>query len=258
MSRFLSFGLGAAAVVVIALLLGSQLLGPPANTGNTGGPRPTPEPTATVEPTAQPTPTPEGLLPEGTHLILDGAVDESQVDIPSITVTIPASGWYGEVGGGILTKEDDPGSPDGAGMIVFSQHEYIVYGDACHWESSVPEAPVNTVDELVDALSSQASRDASEPTDIYLSGHAGTSITLQAPDDLDVSECDPGYGGSWDCGGVGTEPCGYTSGSGEIETVYIVDVDGVIVAWVTGHHPGTPPDVVAERDAIVQSAIFGA
>lgn len=252
MNRFITFGLGAAAVIVIGLLLGSQLLGQ-TNTGNPGGVSPTPEATATVEPTPQP----EGLLPEGPHVILSGAVDDSQVDIPRLTVTIPAPGWYGELGGGILLKNESADPPDGAGMIVFSQEEYIVYGDACHWTSSVPETPVTTVEELVDALSSQASREASEPIDVNLGGYAGKSITLRVPDDLDVSECDSGHAGSWDCGGIGFDPCGYSTGSTEIETVHVLDVDGVLVAWVTVHHPGTPIDVVAELEAIVQSATFG-
>ena len=177
--------------------------------------------------------------------------------IPPLTVTIPAPGWYGEVGGGILVKNDKHGPPDGAGMIIFVQPEYIVYGDACHWETTVPDTPATTVDEVVAALSSQASRDASEPVDITLGGYAGKSITLEVPDDVDFTECDPGYGGSWDCGGDGMAPCGYHSGPGEIDTVYILDVDGLIMAWNTSYYAGTPAEDVAELEAIVQSASFG-
>ncbi len=72
-------------------------------------------------------------------------------------------------------------------MIIFVQPEYIVYGDPCHWETTMPETPVTTVDEFVAALSSQASRDASEPVDITLGGYAGKSITLEVPDDVDFS-----------------------------------------------------------------------
>ena len=116
---------------------------------------------------------------------------------------------------------------------------------------------MTTVDEFVAALSSQASRDASEPVDITLGGYAGKSITLEVPDDVDFAECDPGYGGSWDCAGDGTSPCGYHSGAGEIDTVYILDVDGLIMAWNTKHYAGTPAEDVAELEAIVQSASFG-
>ncbi len=65
------------------------------------------------------------------------------------------------------------------------------------------------------------------------------------------------YGGSWDCGGDGMSPCGYHSGAGEIDTVYILDVDGLVMAWNTSYYAGTPAEDVAELEAIVQSASFG-
>ena len=216
-----------------------------------------PAPEASVaEPTPDPTPepTPVGLLPEGPYLILTGQADDPADDIPPLTVTIPAPGWYSEVDGGILLKNAKHGPPDMAGMIIFTSPEYIVYGDACHWETTVPETPATTVDELVAALASQASRDASEPVDITLGGYAGKSITLEVPDDVDFPTCDPGYSGSWDCG---DGPCGWHSGPGEINTVYILDVDGVTMAWVTNYYAGTPAEDVAELEAIVQSASFG-
>ena len=256
MNKFVAIALGAAAVVV-ALFVGAQLFASPGT--NVGGPglesSPTPE-ASVAEPTPDPTPTPVGLLPEGPHMILDRAADEQADTIP-LTVTIPAPDWYGEVGGGILEKNGHYGPPDGAGMIIFVQREYIVYGDACHWRTTTPDAPVTTVDAFVAALSSQASRVASDPVDITLGGYAGKSITLEVPDGLDFDECDPGYGGSWDCAGDGSSPCGYHTGASEIDTVYVLDVDGLIVAWNTEHHPETPAEVVAEIEAIVQSASFG-
>jgi hypothetical protein len=254
MNKILGFGLAAAAVVVLALFVGVQLLGSP--DGGTGG-QPTLSATPDPTPEATPEPTPVGLLPEGSHMILDGKADGPAPNFLSLTVTIPAPDWYGEVGGGELVKSDNHEPPDGAGMIIFVKPEYIVYGDACKWETTLPDSPATTVDELVAALASQASRDASEPVDITLGGYTGKSITLEVPEGLDFTECDPGYGGSWSCGGDGEAPCGYHSGAGEIDTVYIIDVDGVIVAWNTKHYAGTPAEDVAELEAIVQSASFG-
>ena len=264
MNKFVSLGLGAAAVVV-ALVIGTQMLGAP-ESGGVGGasttePTSSTTPSPTMGPTVAPTPTPtpEGLLPEGPHVILDGQADDPANNIPPLTVTIPAPGWYGEVGGGILVKGpvDDYRPPDGTGMIVFTQREYMVYGDACTWRTTVPDAPATTVDAFVAALSSQGSRRASEPVDITLGGYAGRSITLEVPDDVDVTACDPGYGGSWSCDADGMSPCGYHTGPEEIDTVYVLDIDGVIMAWQTGHHTGTSAEDVAELEAIVQSASFG-
>jgi hypothetical protein len=58
MNRMLAVGLGAAAVVVIGLLLGAQLLGEPTGLGGPGEPTPTLEPTPIPTPTATPEPTP--------------------------------------------------------------------------------------------------------------------------------------------------------------------------------------------------------
>ena len=114
---------------------------------------------------------------------------------------------------------------------------------------------MTTVDEFVAALSSQGSVTASKPADITLGGYAGKSITLRVPDDVDFAECDPGSGASWSCGDA---PCGYHTGSPtEIDTVYILDVDGQVMAWLTNYHTGTSPDDVAELEGIVQSASFG-
>ena len=77
-----------------------------------------------------------------------------------------------EVGSGILVKNDRR-PPDGSGMIIFVGREYTVYGDACHWKTTLPDKPVTTVDEFVAALSSQGSVTASKPVDITLGGYAG-------------------------------------------------------------------------------------
>jgi hypothetical protein len=252
MNKFVTIGLGAAAVVVLALLLGTQLLGSGGGTGAGDEPSPTP----TVEPTPEPTPSPstEAGVPEGPFLLVTGQNDDGETIHPPLTVTIPAPGWEGNVeGGGILLKRW--GAPNGAGMIVFSQPEYIVYGDPCRWETT--RETVDTVDEFVAVLSSQASRDASEPVDITLGGYSGKAITLHVPDDLDVSQCDQGTFGTWDCGDAGESPCGFVGGPGEISTEYILDVDGVIMAWHTGYGPEASADLVAEVEAIVQSASFG-
>jgi hypothetical protein len=247
MNKIVTFGLAAAAVVA-AVFIGVQLFGSP--DGGFGA-----DPTQTPTPEITPSPSTAAGLPEGPFMITAGQADDPVANIPPLTVTIPAPDWYGEPGGGILLKNDVHEPPAGSGMIVFAQPEFIVYGDACQWQTS--RSTVTTVDEFVAALSSQDSREASEPVDITLGEYTGQSLTLEVPAGLDFGDCDPGYGGSWDCSGTGAEPCGYHSGAGEIDTVYLLDVDGVIVAWTTKHYAGTPPDDVAEMEAIVQSASFG-
>ena len=253
MNRIVGFGLVAAAAVV-ALVVGIQMLNSPG--ANIGGPgeEPTPTPTPTIEPTPNPTTSPfaEGGVPEGPFLILSGQEDGVTLH-PPLTVTIPAPGWNGEEGGGILLK--DWVGAEGAGMIIFAQEEYLVLDDPCNW-ASTPGTAVTTVDEFVAALSAQSSRDASEPVDISVGGYTGKSITLHVPDD--ISQCDEGTFGSWNCGDPAEPvPCGFNDGPGETSTEYIFDVDGMIMAWHTDYEDGAPADAAAELEAIVQSASFG-
>jgi hypothetical protein len=251
MNRLVPIGLGAA-VVVAVLVISAQLLGPPAPAGPGGAPSATPSPTP--EPSvAAPSRTPEGLLPEGSHVLTDGAALDGMSTLP-ITVTIPAPDWYGEAGDGILVKNDSADAPDGAGMIVFFG-ELFVYGDPCEWSTTRPDAPATTVDELVAALTAQASRDATAPVDITLGGYAGKSITLHVPDDAVFSQCDEGYFGSWG-GPAEPTPYRYHQGPGQIDVVWVLDVDGVLAVIDWAYYAGTPTEHVNELRAIVESITF--
>ena len=105
------------------------------------------------------------------------------------------------------------------------------------------------------ALSGQASRDASAPVDITVGGHAGKSITLHVPDDAVFSQCDQGYFGSWG-GPAEPTPYRYHQGPGQIDEVWVLDVDGVLTVIDTAYYAGTPVEHVEEMRAIVESATF--
>lgn len=257
MNTTAKLALGAAAVVVVALLgINFLLPGGP----SIGGPEPTP--TATPEPTpspeasaAAPSVAPEGLLPEGPHVLTDGGTTGGLPTLP-ITVTIPAPDWYGEPGGGFIVKNDAE-APDGAGMIVFFGELYV-YGDPCEWSTTRPDTPATTVDELVAALSAQASRDASEPVDVTVDGYAGKGITLHVPEDAVFSECDRGLFGSWGVPSADVSPYRYHQDPGQIDEIWVVDVNGqpAIIDW--NYYEGTPQTVVDELRAIVESISFEA
>ncbi len=250
MNKFLAVGLGVAAVV-LAGYIGVQLLGGPAP----GGPAPveTPQPVDSAAPEPS---SPAGAgLPDGPFSLWAGP--------PSITVTIAAPGWDGEVDGGMLVKDEDADSPDFAGMIVYTG-DLFVYGDPCQWEGTEPDSPATTPEELVAALSAQALRDASEPIDITLDGHAGKAITLHVPDDAVVSgedfpDCDQDTFGVWTDsidGAPGQAPYRYNQGSGQIDEIWAVDVDGALTVIDWTYYPATPAEDVAEEQAIVESATF--
>ena len=243
MNKFLAFGLGAAAVVV-ALLVGVQLFSSPA--GGTGGP---PTSTATPELTPEPTPDPTPSAAAGLPI---GSSQELSSEIP-IHVTIPAQGWA-KVDEGIFEKNGD-GSPDGAIVITGWIGDPLIPGDPCQWASTMPDTPATTLDEIVEALGRQATRDASEPVDVTADGYPGKSITLHVPDDP-FTDCDEGefctlnFGDGSECDMRFHDP-------GTIDELWIVEVDGEFIFTAGTHMSETPADVVEEVSAILGSMTFG-
>ncbi|MGH2463672.1 MAG: hypothetical protein ACRDFZ_08650, partial [Candidatus Limnocylindria bacterium] len=234
-----AIGLGAAAVVRV-LLIGSNLL-------DSASPAPGGQPTASVAPTeAERSVEPSSAAGLPVHLLW--------LEPVRIDVTIPAPGWYGEPANGILVKNDDPDPPDGAGLIVFEGPMYV-YGDPCQWSTTKPDTPATTVDELVAALSAQASRDATAPVDVTVGGFTGKSITLHVPDDAVFSDCDQGYFGTL-VDSLEPTPSRYHQGPGQIDELWILDVNGVLVIIDTAYYAGTPAADVEELRAIVESATF--
>jgi hypothetical protein len=245
MNRFVAIGLGTAGVIAV-ILLGSQLIGTPAP----GGPGVEATPTPSVEPSPSAT-----VGPAGNTYVEPGPFALAQVgDLNTIamSVIVTEPEWYGDVGGQLLVKNDNPDPPDGAGLIVFTG-QLEVYGDPCKWATTRPDPMTGaTVDEVIAALAAQADRNATEPVDVTVDGHAGKSITLHVPTDQVFTGCDLGQFRSW-----GPEEMSrYHQGPGQIDQVWVVDVDGTLTTIDAGWYEGTPADVRAELDAILASLTF--
>jgi len=257
MNRYLKVGLAAAAVVVVAVI-GYQFLG----NSNTGGPgaTETPQPTATPEPLSSAA----AELPVGSsHVLWDYAEGGMK-----IVVTIPAAGWFGNAGGGVLKKNDSAGAPDGAEVTVFAMTNYgvvgtgdvFVYGDPCHWANPTPRTRVTTVDEAIAALSAQPSRDASAPEDVTYDGYAGKRITLHVPNDAVFSACDEGQFrtlASWSAKGWWS--VARVEDPGQFDLFTVLDVNGQLVIFDLAHFEGaegTPASVLDEMAGIMESAIL--
>jgi hypothetical protein len=253
-SNLVRVGLAAAAVVVIAIIAINLL--PGTNPPGSGEPSASPS----VEPSeAAPSTQPSAAagLPEGPHPLTYGPV--------AMTVTIPARGWVGEPGGGVLIKNDNVSPPDGAGMIVWGGiDEMYVYGDPCAWSTTVPATPATTVDEAMAALAAQVARNASAAVDITLDGYAGKAITLHVPEDAvyadegEFTECDQGFFAMFGTTG-GTTPddvSRYHQGAGQIDEVWILDVEGQMVVIDWSYYAETPQADIDEERAIVESTTF--
>ena len=269
MNKLAAFGLAAVAVVVV-LVTGPQLLDAPA----TGGVGHDPLGGATRHGgthgrvirgrTIGRARWRASELSVGPLLLWDGAPDGV-----SISVTIPGDGWYGEPGQGWFSRANDP-NPPGTGMIVYgSVEEYYVYGDPCHWQSTKPETPAATVDEMVVALQDQApgnegeafgvNSTASKPTDTSLDGYNGRSITLHAPV-IFAHICDREQMAIF--ASEDRSPDRYLqrdlpdggSMQGQFDELWILDVNGQIVVLDLAYRSDTPQDALDELRAILASA----
>lgn len=256
MSKIVPIGLGAAAVLVIGLLLGYQLLGTP---GNVGGPdvepTATPAVTDTPEPSIEPTSSADAFLPEGPHLVEDaGALAGS----PSTTVTIPAPGWTAiPAFGGLLKGLDE--DPPQAAMLLWSWPvgtSFDVYGDPCKWASTRPDTPATTVEEIAAALAAQTSRDGSDPVDVTVGPFTGKKVTLHVPEDWNRSsnDCDQKTFASY--GTNGGEPERYHQGPGQVDELWILNVNQAVVILDVMYRPDTPAALIDEMRTIVESATF--
>lgn len=271
MNRFVTFGLGAAAVV-LALVVGAQLLGSPSsNVGGPGG-----EPSATAEPiatpTAQPIPTstPWSGLPEGPFDVTgtDGAMDGELVQT---IVDIASPGWTSMPDLDYVYKDDDGlDAPQtvGGGLIAWTfpvGTEFLVYEDPCQWATTIPELPATTPDQIAAAFLAQAQTDATTPIDVTIGGYAGKTVTLTVPMSYEVpgatreeefGDCDEETFAFYGIVGNESAVVRNAQGPGQIDELWILDVDGSIVILDAAYSPATPPDLVDELRALAESATF--
>jgi hypothetical protein len=225
------YGLVAAAVVA-AVLLGVTLFGRGPNTGSD------PESTPTPIPTATPPPLSGGLLDPGTYTLVGEDLNG--------TLTVPA-GWA-NLGGRGVTKGGDQ-TFTVVTFWPFPTDFEEVYSDPCQWETSVIEPSVGpTVDDLANALAAQLMRGDAVPTAVTIDGYEGTYLEMSVPTDIDLASCDQGEFRSW----AGR----FHQGPGQVDRVYILDVDGVRHVLIAHHMPDATAADLAEQQAIVDSIDF--
>ena len=260
-NTLVEFGLAAAAVVAIVVFIGMNALGRSGT--NVGGPGADPTPTP-APPTAEPSLSADADrdLPAGAFVLSDGGLDGGLRNLP-VTVTIPGPGWYGTPAGGILgdvPEEQDFADRD-AWMIGPFTGDIYVPADPCEWSTTMPDAPATTVDAVVTALQGQVSRDASEPLGITVGGHPGKSITLHVPEAADFRECDLNRvsGDAEFCTLTEDSPAvchRYHQFPGQIDEIWVLDVDGTVTVVNASWGPATPDDAVAELRSIMESMNF--
>ena len=230
-----------AAVAILALAVG-VVLDPlrPSTPYAATGPSPSPSPS--------PVALPEGDLEAGTTYAI------SEPAWAGVVLTVPAPGWF-TIGPEYLGKNDsgDPNLYDVALLPAFVGN---LHADPCRWRGSVLDPPVGpTVDDLATALMGQPAQNASAVSDVTLGGYAGKKVVMSIPDGVDRLACDDGDYGRWyedDPGGYAP----YTYGAGQVDTLYILDVDGTRRLVDAIYLPGTSEADIAELQSVVDSIRF--
>jgi hypothetical protein len=163
-------------------------------------------------------------------------------EISPIQVVVPLpDGW--SQGGWVVVK-------NAAHLGLFPVAN--VYQDPCHWSGSLPDPAVGPkVEDLAGALVNQPTRNATA-SDITLDGYAGVLVKLSVQTEINFADCDGGLFASWSEAGSDA-PSRYAHGPGEVEDVYIIDVDGTRVVIDAAHMPLTSAAELAELDGMVAS-----
>ncbi len=189
-----------------------------------------------------------------------------------ITVDIASSGWFALQNSMRVSKDDDgldPPETVGAALLGWAWPAgtgFNVYGDPCQWTTGIPESPATTPDEIAEALAGRPGDEtATAPEDVTVGGFAGKTITLQVPMTFDLpnatreeefADCDENQFVSY-----GTEAKAVVrnhQGPGQIDELWILDVDGSIVILDAMYGPATPGDLVEELRTLAESATFEA
>jgi hypothetical protein len=92
---------------------------------------------------------------------------------------------------------------------------------------------------------------ASTPMDVAVDGFSGKAITLNVPDDVVFSDCDQG---EFRTLVEGEDSARYHQDPGQIDLVWVLDVNGELVIIDIAYYEGTPESVLDEAGAIVESA----
>jgi hypothetical protein len=184
-------------------------------------------------------------------------------DYQRIIFTLPA-GWA--TGDGLVYKHLAQ-----ADEVAFSAWAVDkVYADPCHWQTSalgpLDLADGQTHQALHDAgagstvpppsaggLSRQAGRSASALTQAHLGGELALKVRLSVPPQLDLARCDQGEFRSW-TEWMTNRPNSHNA-PGQMDVIYMVDVDRRPLVIDASHGPGAPVADLAELDAILASMI---
>ena len=268
-------------IVVLALLsvgcasLTPSVVGPTASQAATAAPPPTPSsacnsPSESEHAAEALRPLPcAGAIEAGTYVMPNPYADDDPVRdcdrgcsaYESLVVTLP-DGWA--ITDGLLHKH--LGQPDEMAISVWTVGG--VYADPCHWADSAlteldlanhshaPDGELILDTSSEGGLLNQLGRSASAATIVPFGGpyfsQPTVRIELSVPPELDIATCDRGEFRSWTEWDV-ADGANSHHAPGQIDAVYMVDLDRRPLVLDASHMPETAPADLAELEEILAS-----
>jgi len=113
--------------------------------------------------------------------------------------------------------------------------------------------PGPTVADLADAFATQPLTNASSPVQVSVDGYDGLYMEISVPTDLDLNDCFNSQFATYraDDGGLR-----WHQGPGQVDRLWILDVEGNRLVFDTSHMPDTSPEEIAELTQIAESITF--
>jgi hypothetical protein len=162
-------------------------------------------------------------------------------------MTFEAEGWEAWAFGVVAPEGASP--PGGRGLSFSLVDE--VYADPCRWNRGFFDPPVGpTVDDLAVALTEQPGTGASRPEPVELAGYTGEQMQLQVPRSIRLDECWNTEFHLWSARPYGGR---YVQGPGQIDKLWILDVDGTPLVIDAAYFPETSSEDREELMDIVES-----
>lgn len=167
---------------------------------------------------------------------------------PQIVLTVP-DGWQNSDGWLVGTGRDTP-----RWWFVSFWDVEKVYPHPCDWLGEPFIEPGRTVEGLVAALVDRPMRNATTPIEVTVDGYQGYMLEWSVPTDIDISSCDEGYFESWTAAGWSSDR--YHQGPGQVDRLWILDVDGSRLVIDAMYMPGATEQDREELFAVVDSIQF--
>jgi hypothetical protein len=202
--------------------------------------------------------TDEEALDPGTYRIDLDQVAGTESVYPSLLITLP-DGW--NHGGWLVNKPTGDHQVPPISVQFWDVEE--IYAHPCQWNGTLmPPGP--TVDDLAAALAAIPDRDGTDPVDVTLGEYSGKYLELSVPEDQAYDDADNAVGcdrsdgvadfRSWT--GDGMASVRYHQGAGQLDRLWIMDIDGSRIVIDAFEMPYATADDRAELTQVVESIRF--